>query len=211
MRPRSSALGCVLLLSTLPLHACHTPKVDAGTTAPPPALPVVDAAPGAPAPSAHVDEPIAGDATWRPPEELLVVGRAHGCANTAEGLLCWGANEHGQLGDGTRERRTSPVRALPHPARTAAAGDAHTCADESCWGANGAGQLGVAAGADALSPTPAHQALLQHLRGARRRWEWLALPSASCVRYDEGAGAVECAPDGLPCPRFRACPTHTLH
>lgn len=174
--------------------------MDAGTVEPPPVPPVVDAASPAPAPSAQVGEPIAGDDAWEPSEELLVVGRAHGCANTTSGLLCWGANEHGQLGDGTRERRTSPVRALPRPARTAAAGDAHTCADESCWGANGAGQLGVAAGADALSPTPAHTALLQRLRGARRRWEWLALPSASCVRYDEGAGAVECAPDGLPSP-----------
>ncbi len=37
-------------------------------------------------------------------------GFAHTCALLADGTVkCWGANEHGQLGDGTRDIRRTPV------------------------------------------------------------------------------------------------------
>ncbi|MEI8258216.1 MAG: hypothetical protein WCJ30_21265 [Deltaproteobacteria bacterium] len=68
-------------------------------------------------------------------------GADHTCARLADGSVwCWGRNDRGQLGDGTRESRRAPVRAaLSHPAREVATGGRHTCArgtDDAvvCWG-----------------------------------------------------------------------------
>jgi alpha-tubulin suppressor-like RCC1 family protein len=78
----------------------------------------------------------------------LALGRAHSCALTTGGSVwCWGANERGQLGDGTTGARSSPVRVdLPGPASAVAAGRNHGCAVVEravfCWGANSRGQLG---------------------------------------------------------------------
>lgn len=83
-------------------------------------------------------------------------GRAHTCAVVVDSydlaanggtLYCWGANEAGQLGDGSRSTRNRPVPVLDDVARVAA-GRAHTCvisgdATVSCWGGNDAGQLGL--------------------------------------------------------------------
>ena len=75
--------------------------------------------------------------------------RGHACAVTsAGGLLCWGDNANGQLGDGTTTDRHVPVEVTELGSVSAVeAGDAHTCAvstsdDLFCWGHNGAGQLG---------------------------------------------------------------------
>ncbi|MCH8025552.1 MAG: chromosome condensation regulator RCC1 [Chloroflexi bacterium] len=92
----------------------------------------------------------------------LAGGENHTCAVTEErGVICWGRNEHGQLGDGTKVDRELPVdvcRPLtnePVPARCAplagivaiAAGSSHSCAVTDaggvlCWGGNARGQLG---------------------------------------------------------------------
>lgn len=42
----------------------------------------------------------------------VAVGGAHTCAVTADGPMCWGSNYSGQLGDGTRTDRTTPVAVL---------------------------------------------------------------------------------------------------
>lgn len=87
-------------------------------------------------------------------------GRAHTCAVSLDGALhCWGANESGQLGDGTLEDRASPVRVpLPGRAERVDTGDAHSCAvveqDVYCWGSNDHGQLGLPAVALPRSPIP---------------------------------------------------------
>lgn len=84
--------------------------------------------------------------------ELSDPGRAHTCAITEDGALyCWGANEHGQLGDGTREDRSRPVLVdLTGPVTRVALGSAHTCAIAGgalhCWGDDSRGQLGVGDG-----------------------------------------------------------------
>jgi len=60
----------------------------------------------------------------------VAAGAVHSCALDDSGQVwCWGANWHGQLGDGTTETRPSPV---PVPGlggvRQLAAGKAHSCA-----------------------------------------------------------------------------------
>jgi alpha-tubulin suppressor-like RCC1 family protein len=88
-------------------------------------------------------------------------GGQHVCALTRGGIVrCWGANDRGQLGDGTQMDRPRPVvvPGLTDAVRISA-GDAHTCAirmsgDVVCWGDNTSGQLGVPKSDDKrLSPS----------------------------------------------------------
>jgi alpha-tubulin suppressor-like RCC1 family protein len=80
----------------------------------------------------------------------LAVGERHSCAVMPSGIVeCWGANEYGQLGDGTTNSRVGPVvvSGLSHVV-SVAVGQYHSCALTStatvwCWGGNGMGQLGV--------------------------------------------------------------------
>jgi alpha-tubulin suppressor-like RCC1 family protein len=81
----------------------------------------------------------------------VALGDRHGCARKQDGTLwCWGANYDGQLGDGTKAQKSSPVQvvALGATVVEVALGGAHTCARKQdgtlwCWGANSSyGQLG---------------------------------------------------------------------
>jgi alpha-tubulin suppressor-like RCC1 family protein len=80
----------------------------------------------------------------------IAAGSYHACAITSGGgLVCWGANYSGQLGDGTTIDRLTPVPVLGLASGVAAvaAGEGHTCAVTrggavKCWGSNEAGQLG---------------------------------------------------------------------
>jgi alpha-tubulin suppressor-like RCC1 family protein len=98
----------------------------------------------------------------------LALGGSHSCALLTGGqVTCWGANEHGQLGDGTTVSHTSPVPVSGLPAATAvAAGHDFTCALTAegqvlCWGNNGSGQLARGRAPDSSLPTEA-----RGLRGA---------------------------------------------
>lgn len=88
----------------------------------------------------------------------VTAGFAHTCALLADGAVkCWGANEHGQLGDGTTQDRHAPVdAALPGPASAVGAGYVHTCAAVSgnvyCWGDNTVGELGDLSRTDTSHP-----------------------------------------------------------
>jgi alpha-tubulin suppressor-like RCC1 family protein len=79
----------------------------------------------------------------------LAVGSLHICGVTARGgLMCWGANSFGGLGDGTNEERLTPVDVIGMSGgvTSVAAGGNFSCAVREgglkCWGSNNAGQLG---------------------------------------------------------------------
>ncbi len=80
----------------------------------------------------------------------VAAGYSHTCALTgAGGLLCWGDNSFGEIGDGSTTDHTTPVGAagLATGVQAVAAGDEHTCAvttdgGAKCWGANFFGQVG---------------------------------------------------------------------
>ncbi len=94
--------------------------------------------------------------------KAIAVGGAHTCALTEPGgVLCWGSNWDGQLGDGTKERRSAPVRVrgLDKGVKAIAAGDSHTCALTEqggvlCWGGNEYGQLGDGTKEHRSAPVP---------------------------------------------------------
>jgi len=89
-------------------------------------------------------------------------GGSHTCALTnAGGVLCWGQNTYGQLGDGTITSHSTPVAPTGWSALGAAvvAGGAHTCALTAtggvwCWGSNTLGQLGDGTATDRATPVP---------------------------------------------------------
>lgn len=77
-------------------------------------------------------------------------GGAHTCAlSMMGGVQCWGANWAGQLGDGTRANKNTPVDVVGLGSGVAAivGGNSHTCALSTaggvkCWGINTSGQVG---------------------------------------------------------------------
>ena len=103
------------------------------------------------------------------PEELkpvpgpfahIDVGAQHTCGVTVAGeMFCWGANQQGQLGEGTTTAADEPVRVSSDaPFASASAGGQHTCAlgpggELYCWGANDHGQLGTSDRIAKLAPT----------------------------------------------------------
>jgi alpha-tubulin suppressor-like RCC1 family protein len=91
----------------------------------------------------------------------IAAGGEHTCV-MSDGItptVCWGRNDHGQLGDGTTEDRLVPVRGTTRQfsASIIAAGAAHTCVLDAwsplCWGRNDHGQLGDGTTEDRLAPT----------------------------------------------------------
>jgi len=84
-----------------------------------------------------------------PDIKQIALGRWHSCALDIDGnAWCWGANNYGQLGDGTNDLDRRPVRVKDlKNAASISAGDYHTCATRKdgssfCWGFNSSGQLG---------------------------------------------------------------------
>ena len=99
----------------------------------------------------------------------MEVGGGHSCGREVDGSLwCWGINADGQLGDGTTNWRSSPVRVAgsgttPLRFTTFAGGDGHSCAIVGaanggggplyCWGRNSTRQLGDGTTTRRLTPT----------------------------------------------------------
>ncbi len=82
------------------------------------------------------------------------------CALTSTGKVkCWGANESGQLGDGSTQQSATPrdVTTIGAEVIQVTLGGTHACAVTNsralwCWGSNGTGELGT--GDNAPSPAP---------------------------------------------------------
>jgi predicted outer membrane repeat protein len=87
-------------------------------------------------------------------------GTTHTCVLKETGrVVCWGDNSYGELGDGTKEMRTTPVEVLglTDVIALSSGGTSYTCAltasgGVKCWGRNDYGQLG--GGAVSYRPTP---------------------------------------------------------
>jgi alpha-tubulin suppressor-like RCC1 family protein len=126
-------------------------------------------------PSTEVPQAIAGGLTFAsdpivifpspdpdfplPVGPFIAAGHDHTCAITSTGAtLCWGLNQDGQLGDGTRTQRTAPTPvAGPTSFVALTAGVRHTCGLDAsgtawCWGDNTFGQLGDGTRTDRLAP-----------------------------------------------------------
>jgi alpha-tubulin suppressor-like RCC1 family protein len=99
---------------------------------------------------------------WQPVSAVSVTaGLMHTCVVGTDWLSrvwCWGANDYGQLGDGTTTNRDYPVEVFGLTnARAVSAGVNHTCAligdgTVRCWGTNASGQLGRSTGNTSLVP-----------------------------------------------------------
>ena len=80
----------------------------------------------------------------------LAAGWSHTCALLGDGgLVCWGTNTKGQLGDATfiQSRSPVPVYGLSEGVQAVVAGHRHTCALRAdggvkCWGENASGGVG---------------------------------------------------------------------
>jgi alpha-tubulin suppressor-like RCC1 family protein/serine/threonine protein kinase len=134
---------------TTPSDSTPQPPVAIPTLRPRPQIAVASVAAERVVPS----DP-AGNSVWGGPPQLkpttsIVAGGAHSClVSTAGKAVCWGNNEHGQLGDVSSDRARVPV-AVDVQAQFVAitAGTSHTCAIARdgaawCWGNNERGQAG---------------------------------------------------------------------
>lgn len=115
----------------------------------------------------------------------MSAGAKHACVVLEDGSVqCWGANDFGQLGDGTTTDSRVPalVQGLP-PAAEVKAGATHTCArlrnkTVACWGDNRAHQLVNGTSQPSSKPLP--------VQGLMSVVELAVAGDSGCVRMTEG-------------------------
>jgi alpha-tubulin suppressor-like RCC1 family protein len=165
-------IGLCLLLS-----GCGTLRIDidyGGTTAAPEtqaASPAAEEAATAASQAAQTAVSVTGTPTAADTPEptpgreafaSIAAGRDFTCAVTTAGrIYCWGNNNHGQLGNGTRINSSLPVAVEGiSDAASVAAGWGHACALTAagavmCWGYNEHGELGNGKNIDQVRPVTA--------------------------------------------------------
>jgi alpha-tubulin suppressor-like RCC1 family protein len=104
---------------------------------------------------------------------ILVGGRDHLCAALDEGadVVCWGANNAGQIGDGTDVDAFEPVplaRPLPAPVVSMSGRFDTTCAlleseDLWCWGGTQGSIIGIATEPETVLSTPTRVDVIDEL------------------------------------------------
>jgi alpha-tubulin suppressor-like RCC1 family protein len=85
--------------------------------------------------------------SFAPGTAALWAGGEHNCALHAGQLTCWGNNQRGQLGIGSRDDSGVPVRVGIGAIQAVALGEHHSCAlradgSVACWGRNVRGEIG---------------------------------------------------------------------
>ncbi len=111
-----------------------------------------------PMPCSTKPSPVRVAGTFR----TVAVEFSHSCALTADGgVLCWGDNNNGQVGNGNfGDRSITPASVLGGQSYSAlGVGREFTCAVTSegvpqCWGLNDHGQLGIGAAGNRSRPAP---------------------------------------------------------
>lgn len=125
----------------------------------------------------------------------VVAGDRHSCAlTTGGGVMCWGDNSYGQLGDATTNSRSTPayVPGLRTGVISISAGWWFTCALTAsngvwCWGDNWAGQLGNGTLTSSLVPVAVQGLGTDVVRISSGGWHQCAttrLGSAYCWGYN---------------------------
>ena len=115
-----------------------------------------------------IPRPVTFAGTWR----SIEAGESSSCGLASSGLVyCWGANNYGQLGNGsigtTDDSLPAPVASLSGVTRVSLGQD-HACAtttsDVYCWGSNLNGQVGNGSiGGNVLSPVQVSSGLFTGL------------------------------------------------
>jgi alpha-tubulin suppressor-like RCC1 family protein len=88
----------------------------------------------------------------------IAAGYSFTCAVVNGGVMCWGINYNGQLGDGSMNNSPLPVQVegLTAGVTAIAVGNSHACAlvngGVMCWGSNGSGKLGNGRKTDSSVP-----------------------------------------------------------
>jgi len=124
-------------------------------------------------------------------ESKIAVGRGHTCAIQGGKLFCWGANNRGQLGDGSFTDKSAPtaVSNLGNGVLAVAASNDFTCAivNESdtqprvlkCWGDNSGNRFGVPSPASPPAPEAVPRTILVD-SGMNRTVKLVAAGEVTC-------------------------------
>ncbi len=124
---------------------------------------------------------------------IISAGDRSTCVTNSLGSpFCWGANDFGQLGDGTLERRLAPVAVTGGQTFGTIRAGNHTCAIAAltraayCWGQGTEGQLGNGATASSSAPVAVAGGLA---------WEEIDVGGSTCG--STGAEVYCWGPNGL--------------